>query len=87
MKTSSNTPPRHIITCVQFNGALVQQHYRKTKSSPICTCFLDTEITLTQWKCHIATVYLKKTGFLSKKVTCELELQPSNVLFVVTYIY
>ena len=26
---------------------------RKTKSMPICTCFLHTEIPLTQWKCHI----------------------------------
>jgi len=88
MKTSSNTPPRHIITCcIQCNGALVQQRYRKTKSSPVCTCFLDTEIPLTQWKCHIATVYLKKTGFLSKKVICELELQPSHFLVFVTYVY
>jgi hypothetical protein len=36
MKTSGNTAPRHIITChVQFNGEHVQQHCRKTESSPI----------------------------------------------------
>ena len=67
MKTSSVTPPRHIITCcIQFNAALVQQCYRKTKSSPICTCFLDTEIPLTQWKWHIATVYLKNRTFIKE---------------------
>jgi len=31
---------------------------RKTKSMPICTCFLHIEIFLTQWKCHIEAVYL-----------------------------
>jgi uncharacterized Zn-finger protein len=67
MKTSSNTPPRHFITCcIQFNGALVQQCYRKTKSSPVCTCLLDTEIPLTQWKSHIATVYLKNKIFINE---------------------
>jgi hypothetical protein len=31
MKTVSNTAPRQVITCcVQFNGALVQQHYIHT---------------------------------------------------------
>ena len=68
MKTSSSTPPRHIITCVQFNGLLVQQHYRKSKSMPICTCFLHTEIPLTQWKCHIEAVYFKKLGFYERKL-------------------
>jgi len=35
MKTSSNTAPRHITTCgVQFDGAFVQQHYRKAKIMP-----------------------------------------------------
>jgi len=69
MKTSSSTPPRHIITCrVQFNGVLVQQHYRKSKSMPICTCFLHTEIPLTQWKCHIEAVYFKKQDFYKRKL-------------------
>jgi len=36
MKTSSNTAPRHITTCgVQFDGAFVQQCYRKAKSSTV----------------------------------------------------
>jgi hypothetical protein len=57
VKTSSNTPQRHIITYhVQFNGALVQQHYRKTESRPVCMCFLHTEIPLAHWKCHIEEV-------------------------------
>jgi len=57
MKTSRNTSQRHITAyCIQFNGALVQQHYRKTESRPVCICFLHTEIPLTHWKCHIETV-------------------------------
>ena len=88
MKTSSNTPPRHITTCcVQFNGALVQQFFTKTKSSPVCKCFLHTEIPLTQWKCHIEAVYFKKAIFLSKKVAFELALQPVHFLIFVTYLY
>jgi hypothetical protein len=68
MKTS-NTPPRHIVTChVQFNGVLVQQRYRKTKSRPVCTCFLHTEFPLTQWKCHIGAVYFKKQYFYQRKL-------------------
>ena len=68
MKTSSSTPPRHIITCVQFNGLLVQQHYRKSKSMPICTCFRHTEFPLTQWKCHIEAVYFKKQDIYQRKL-------------------
>jgi hypothetical protein len=69
MQTGSNTPPQHIITChVQFNGALVQQHYRKTKRRPICTCFLHTEIPLARWKCHIEVVYFKKLDFYQRNL-------------------
>ena len=69
MKTSSKTPPRHIITCrVQFNGVLVRQNYRKTKSRPICTCSPLTEIPLTQWKCHTEEVYFKKQDFYQRKL-------------------
>src|SRR5215469_7705329 len=69
MKTSSNTAPRHIITCcVQFNAVLVQQHYTKTNSKPICTCFPFTEIPLTQRKCHIEAVYCKKQYFYQRKL-------------------
>jgi len=58
MKTSSHTPQRHNTTYrVQFNGALVQQHYRKTESMFVCTCFPHTEISLTHWKCYIEAVY------------------------------
>jgi hypothetical protein len=40
MKTSSNTPPRLIATClVQFDAALVRQCYRKTKISPFVLAF------------------------------------------------
>jgi hypothetical protein len=54
-KTSSNVPARHITACcVQFNGALVQQHYIKNRS--VFKCFLHAEIPLTQWKCHIEAV-------------------------------
>jgi hypothetical protein len=68
MKTSSNRPPRHIITCrVQFNGALVQ-HYIKTKSRPMCICFPHTEIPLTQLKCHIESIYFKKQDFYQRKL-------------------
>jgi hypothetical protein len=72
MKTSSNTPSRHITTChVQFNGVLVQQRYRKNKIRPVCTCFPHTEIPFTQWKCHIEAVYFIKQYFY-QKFTCEL---------------
>jgi hypothetical protein len=69
MKTSTTTLPRHIITCrVQFNGVLVQQYYRKTKSRPICTCLPHNEIPLTQWKCHFEAVYFKKQDFYQRKL-------------------
>ena len=69
LKTSSNTPTWHIITCcVQFNRVLVQQHYRKSKSMPICKCFLHTEIRVTQWKYHIEAVYFKKLCFYERKL-------------------
>jgi hypothetical protein len=87
MKTSSITPPRHIITCpVQFSGVLVQQHYIKTESSPICTCLPQTEIPLTQGQCQIEAVYFKnKFFFLARKVSCVLELQPIHSLFFPTF--
>jgi len=57
MKTSRNTPQRHITAyCIQFNGALVQQYYRKTESSSVCMCFPHTEIPLALWKCPIKAV-------------------------------
>jgi hypothetical protein len=69
MKTNSKTPPRRITTCcVQFNGALVQQRYIKTKSRPVCKFFLHTEIPLTQWKCHIDAVKLKKKNIFIKEI-------------------
>ena len=67
MKTSSNTPPIRITTCVQFNGVLVQQCYRKTKSKPNCTLLLHTEIPLTHWKCRIEAVYFKKNKIFIKE--------------------
>jgi len=75
MKTSRNTPPRHT-TCVQFNGALVQQRYIKTKSRPVCKCFPHTEIPLTQWK-----------YFCQSKLHVIWDLQPVHFLVFVTYIY
>jgi hypothetical protein len=69
MNISSNTPPPHITTChVQFTGALVQQHYRKTKSRPVCTCFPHTEIPLTHCRCHIEAVYFKKQDFYRRNL-------------------
>jgi hypothetical protein len=68
MKSSSNTAPRHIKTCVQFYGALVQQSQRKTKIWPVCMCFLHTEIPLTQWKCRIEGISFKKQYFYQRKL-------------------
>jgi len=79
MKTSSNTLPRHVTAFrVQFNGALLQQRCRETKSRPVCICFPHTEIPLTHWKCHIKAVYfingtlkkfaLKKQDFYQRKL-------------------
>ena len=69
MKTSSNIPPTHIKTCcVQFSRVLVQQHYIKTKSLPICTWFTYIEIPLTQLKCNIEAVYFKKQDFYQWKL-------------------
>ena len=86
MKTSSSTPPWHIITCVQFNGLLVEQHYRKSKSMPICTCFLHTEIPLTQWKCHIEAVYFKKQDFYQRKLHVSWNYSQAIFWFFVTFI-
>jgi hypothetical protein len=86
MKTSSNTPPQHTITClVQFHVVLVQQHYRYTKSRPICTCFLHTENPSHSGKATLKQFTLK-SKVLSKNVTCQLELQPSHFLVFYTFI-
>jgi len=69
MKTSSNPPQSHITTYhVQFNGVLVQYHYRKTESRPVCMCLPHTEIPLAHWKCHIEAVYFKTQGFYQRKL-------------------
>ena len=88
LKTGSNTAPRHIKNFgVQFNVALVQQLYRKSKIRPIFKFFPYTEIPLTQWKFRIEAVYFKQQKFLSKNITCGLELQPIHFLDFVTFIY
>jgi hypothetical protein len=62
MKTVSNTAPRNVITCVQINGMLVQQYYVQT-DYPILSCFLHTEIPVTQSSCHIMLpVYVPVTA-------------------------
>jgi len=67
MKTGSNTSPRPVTTyCVQFNVALVQHLYRKSKIRPILKFFPYTEIPLTQWKFHIEAVYFKKQHFYQR---------------------
>ena len=85
MKTSSSTPPWHIITCVQFNGLLVEQHYRKSKSMPTCTCFLHTEIPLAQWNCHIEAVYFKKLGSYQRKLHVRWNYSQAIFWFCHTY--
>jgi len=69
MKSNSNTLPRHVTTFhVQFNGALLQQCCRETKSRHIFTRFLHMEIPLTCFKCHFEAVYFKKQVFFQRKL-------------------
>jgi len=56
MKTSRSTPQKHITTyCIQFNGVLVQQHYKKLKVGLFVYAFRTLKFP---W--HIGNAILKQ---------------------------